>query len=213
MQLATGAVATARQRLELAQASQVRVAELEAERQGHADALSDWTRLGEDLGRNGLQAAEIDAAGPELTAITNDLLHSCLGPRFTVEIQTTRLDSKGKKELEALPIICLNSERGYEGDVRTLSGGERALVGEALQLGLTVLVCGRRGMDQEITLIRDEPTAALEPSDADIYLGSMRMAAAIVHARQVVVISHNPRVAELSDVRLQVAGGAISIEQ
>jgi len=213
VQQATGAVAAAQQRLELAQASQARVTELESELQRHSDALSDWSRLGEDLGRNGLQAMEVDAAGPELTATVNNLLHSCLGPKFTLEIQTTRLDAKGKKELEALPIICVNSETGYEGDVRTLSGGERALVGEALQLALTVLVCTRNGLAQDTTLIRDEPTGALEPEDVEAYIAMMRRASAIVKAKHVLVVSHQPRVAELADVRVRVASGAISIEQ
>jgi len=40
------------------------------------------------FGRDGIQALEIDAAGPELSTLTNDLLTSCFGERFEIRFVT-----------------------------------------------------------------------------------------------------------------------------
>jgi DNA repair exonuclease SbcCD ATPase subunit len=159
VQAVTTAIARAEQRLELARQSALRILELEASRAERSEALSDCQRLAEDLGKKGLQSAEIDAVGPELTADTNDLLHSCLGSTFTVSVETTKKVEQGKREVDALPIVVFNSEDGYEGEVRTYSGGQKALIGEALALALTILSCRRNGITHGLTLCRDEPTA------------------------------------------------------
>jgi exonuclease SbcC len=50
--------------------------------------LVEWRDLAKALGKGGLPDLEIDAAGPSITALTNDLLTSCFGPRFTIELVT-----------------------------------------------------------------------------------------------------------------------------
>jgi len=211
VQAVTTAIARAEQRLELARQSALRVLELESARAERSEALSDCQRLAEDLGKKGLQSAEIDAVGPELTADTNDLLHSCLGSTFTVSVETTKKVEQGKREVDALPIVVFNSEDGYEGEVRTYSGGQKALIGEALSLALTILSCRRAGIDHGLTLIRDEPTASLSPEDARAYVSMMRAASAIVHARHVLCITHNPDVVASSDCRIHVHDGTAEV--
>jgi DNA repair exonuclease SbcCD ATPase subunit len=209
----TTAIARAEQRLEMARQSAARVLELEAAREERAEALADCQRLAEDLGKKGLQSAEIDAVGAELTTDTNDLLHSCLGSTFTVSVQTTRTVDKGKREVDALPIIVFNSEDGYEGEVRTYSGGQKALIGEALALALTIMSCRRNGITHGLTLCRDEPTSALSHDDALAYVAMMRRASAIVNARHVLCITHNPAVADAADARINVSNGSVEVLQ
>jgi len=213
VQAVTTAIARAEQRLDMARESAGRVLELEAARAQRAEAQADCQRLAEDLGKKGLQSAEIDAVGAELTADTNDLLHSCLGSTFTVSVETTRTVDKGKREVDALPIIVFNSDDGYEGEVRTYSGGQKALIGEALALALTILSCRRAGIDHGLTLIRDEPTASLSPEDARAYVSMMRAASAIVHARHVLCITHNDAVSNAADVQVKVANGSVEVIQ
>lgn len=213
VQAVTTAIARAEQRLETARASATRLEELEAKRERWASELADYQRLAEDLGKKGLQSAEIDAVGPELTADTNDLLHSCLGSTFTVSVETTKKVEQGKREVDALPIIVFNSEDGYEGEVRTYSGGQKALIGEALALALTILSCRRNGITHGLTLCRDEPTAALSPDDALAYVAMMRRASAIVNARHVLCITHNDAVSNAADVQVKVANGSVEVVQ
>jgi exonuclease SbcC len=172
--------------------------------------LSDWSRLAEDLGKKGLQAAEIDAVGPELTALVNDLLHECHGPRFTVRIDTQRLSSDGKKSIEGCDVTVIDTERGREAEGSTFSGGEKVILGEAIALALSSLACRRSGL-QGVTLVRDESGAALDPENAEVYVRMLRRAANQVGASRVLFVSHSPAVVELADARIVIADGRVEV--
>lgn len=205
------AVVVAEQRLEAARAAAARLAELDAERATTECDLADWTRVAADLGRDGLQAMEIDAAGPELSAMINDLLHSCVSSRWTVTIDTTRMSSDGKRVLEGLEVRVLDTERGREAPVETFSGGERVLIGEAVSLALSMLASRRAGL-QGVTLVRDESGAALDPANARAYVAMLRRAADLVGASRVLLVSHSPEVVEMCDARIVVAHGTVEVQ-
>ncbi len=185
-----------------------RIAALEEERRAAEQDLADWTRLAEDLGRDGLQALEIDCAGPELTELVNDLLRSCVGPRWTVSIEATRLSADGKRELEGCEVRVLDTVKGREAGAETFSAGERVLLGEAVSLALSMIACRRAGVDGP-TLIRDESGAALDPENARAYVAMLRRAAEIVGASKVLFVSHSPEVQELADARIAIRDGRI----
>jgi len=174
------------------------------------EQLGDWTRLAEDLGKDGIQALEIDAAGPELTALINDLLHTCIGTRWTVTVETQRLSGDGKKMLEGCEVRVLDTERGRDAAAETLSGGERVLVGEAISLALSMLSCRRAGVTGA-TLVRDETGAALDPANGRAYLAMLRRAAEIVGASKVLFVAHDAALQELADARIVVAGGTVQV--
>lgn len=165
--------------------------------------LSDWTRLKDDLGKNGIQAAEIDSALDELNVLVNDLLHECHSSRWTVRIDTQRLSGDGKRMIETLDVVILDTETGREGKAETFSGGERAILGEALALALTMVACKRAGLERP-TLVRDESGAALDPANARAYIAMLRRAAKYVEASCVLVVSHQPDIAELCDAKIEV---------
>jgi len=199
--------ARAEQRLEQAQAGAARLAELEPERTRAEAELADWNRLSADLGKDGLQALEIDAAGPELTALVNDLLHSCHGPRFTVRVDTQRLASDGKRMLEGCDVVVLDTRNGREASGETFSGGERVVIGEALSLALSMLAIRRQGVERP-TIVRDESGAALDPENARVYVAMLRRAAELVGADKVLFVSHSAEVQELADARIDIGGAS-----
>ena len=168
----------------------------------------DWYRVGQDLGRDGIQAMEIDAAGPELTATANELLHACVGARFTVEIRTQRASSDGKREIEGCDIMVLDTVGGREAAIETYSGGECVIVGEAIALALTVLACRRSGVERP-TLIRDETGAALDAGRGRAYIEMLRRAADMVDADRVLFVSHSPELDALADARVHIVGGVL----
>lgn len=173
-----------------------------------AARLADTTKLADDLGRDGLQAMELDAAGPELSALATDLLHEAFGPRWTVSFETLRSSADGKREIETLEVRVLDTHTGYEGPVEALSGGERAIVGEAVSLALTVLACRGAGLEAP-TLVRDESGAALDAEKSEAYVRMLRAAAALVGASRVLFVSHDPRAAEMADSRIEIVDGVI----
>jgi exonuclease SbcC len=198
---------------EIAQAEQ-RAVRLKAARDELAvvdSDLSDWTRLAHDLGRDGLQAVEIDAAGPVITELSNDLLHQAFGNRFTISFETTRPSSDGKREIEDFRISVLDTLNGREADAKTFSGGEKVILSEAIALALTMLACQRSGVERP-TIIRDESGAALDGENGQRYVAMLRRAAKIVGADKVLFISHDPATWDLADARIVVADGRITVE-
>lgn len=202
----TSAATLAEHSLDAARKAQTRRDELTAQKVAHEERVSDWTRIAADLGRDGLQAYEIDAAVPELTTLVNDLLHECVSTRWTVSIETARMDASGKKTIEGLDVRVLDTEKGRDGRVETFSGGERVLIGEAVSLGLTMLACRRSG-ETSPTLIRDESGAALDAEKSRAYVSMLRRAARLVGAHRVLLVSHSAEVIESCDSRVTIADG------
>lgn len=203
----SAALGVAESTLQAAVAVAERLAKLEAERIADELEVADYTRLSFELGRDGLQALEIDAAGPELTELVNDLLHTCFGNRFTVAIETTRPAKSGKKEIEVFDGIVFDSEEG-EKTFDQLSGGQKVIIGEAFSLALTMVACRRAGI-QNPMLIRDETGAALDGDAGPAYVSMLRRASEIVGASKVIFVSHNPELHALADSRLKVEKGIV----
>jgi exonuclease SbcC len=153
---------------------------------------------------------EIDAAGPELTELVNDLLRTCVGARWTVTVETQRLSADGKRMLEGCEVRVLDSERGRDAPAETLSGGERVIISEAISLALSMLACRRSGVVRPV-LVRDESGAALDVVAARGYVSMLRRAAEFVGADRVLLVSHSPDVWDLCDARVEVRDGRIGV--
>lgn len=194
-------------------ASEARQAELVAEKITHESDLSDWTLLAHALGRDGVQALIIDAAGPRVTTLVNDLLHKCHGPRFTLRVDCAPLSSDGKRQVEGCEIMVLDTKpkppnapdfwTDGEREGQTFSGGERGLLNEALSLAFTMLVCQRSGL-QNPTLVRDETGAAFDQENGRAYIAMLRRAAEFTGASRVIFISHDPVLVALADGRIDL---------
>lgn len=209
---AGASLALAERALADALGAEQRQAELRSELAGAETELSDWTRLADDLGKKGLQAAVIDGALPELVTITNDLLHAAFGPRFTIDVRTQAINSTGKKLIETLDVVVIDTEAGREAPAETYSGGERVILSEALALALTTLACREHGI-RSPTLVRDESGAALSATRAPQWIAMLRRAADLIGAGHVLFVSHDPAVWELADASIVVAGGRVTAER
>jgi len=172
--------------------------------------LGDWVTLERAFGRDGIQALEIDAAGPDLSSLTNDLLSSCFGPRFEVAFVTQVLKADGKGQKEVFDVTVHDHERGRVGDVALLSGGEKTIVSEAISLALAIYV-GKHSGRSFRTLFRDEVAGQLDPTNAQLYLSMLRKARVIGGFHQVLLIAQQPEVYEGADVVLWLQGGQIEV--
>lgn len=204
------ALAVKAAQLTAAHASIQRITALNAERAGQDEELSDWVRLANDLGKDGVQGLLIDAAGPEITEITNQLLHEAFGPRFTVRFDTVRRSSNGKKDLEAFDVGVIDTVEGRDANGETYSGGERVILNEAISLALTTLGCRRSGMSG-VTLVRDESGAALDGDRARAYVTMLRRAAELIGAHQVLLVSHARDVQDLCDARIEIGDRKVAV--
>ena len=180
--------------------------EVREERDAAIAGLDDWRHLQQALGRNGVQALEIDAAGPEVSDLTNELLHSCYGSRFSVALETAALKADGKGTKEVFDLRVLDTERGTDGSVDQLSGGEKVLVGEALSLAIAIYNT-RRSSIPMLDLFRDECAGALSASNSVRYIEMLRRAIRLGGFHRCYFVAHQPQLWDLADARILVADG------
>lgn len=211
-QAAERAVATLETRLSAARAAEDEARGLRAEFERLVDLVSDLNLLVMTFGRDGIQALEVDAAVPELTAIVNDLLHSCFSTRWTVRLDTTKpVKGDPSKVSEGFIVRVTDGRTGIERDAKSNSGGAKVPISDAISFALTVIACGRSGVDRP-TLVRDESGASLDQENGKAYMAMLRRAAERVGAEHVLLVSHNRDLHALADSRLRVGGGTVTIE-
>jgi exonuclease SbcC len=181
-----------------------RVVQLETE-------VGDWKVLERALGPEGVQALEIDAAGPEVAALTNDLLSTFPGRRFSITLETLREKKSAAGEfIEVFDVKVYDG--GHERPIEALSGGERVVVGEALGLAIAIFNARKSGI-QWRTLFRDETAGALDPENAQAYVEMLRRALELGGFEQVLFVSHSFDVWQRADARLHVQDGRIVPER
>lgn len=198
----TTAAALADKNLADARERETRVAKLRAEREATQVEMADWQMLGADL--KSVQGLEVDAAGPELSTLANDVLHSGYGGRFSMRIDTTKETGKGAQR-EVFEISVLDREQANERESGTLSGGEGVIVADPIAFALAVRACRAAGIDRP-TLVRDESGASLDPDATMAWIGMLRRAIELAGAQRVIYTSHNPEAVAMADAVIHVEG-------
>jgi exonuclease SbcC len=180
---------------------------LEARRDSLARRRAGFRAIETALGERGVQALEIDAAGPTVSALTNELISACYGPRFRVTLRTIQEAEAGRKARETFDLRVLDGARaGGARDLADLSGGEQVLIDEAVKLGIALFNAKRTG-SQVATLWRDECDGKLDPENASRYPSMLRRALELGGFRNVFYVSHRPDVAAQADATINVADG------
>jgi exonuclease SbcC len=170
-------------------------------------AWLDWTWLAKALGRDGLPVLEIDAAGPTVSRLTNQLLEASFGSRFTVDLVTQEATASGKGMKEAFELKVADGARGGDArDLSDLSGGEQVIVEEALKNALAIF-SNSRSQTPVRTAWRDETTGALDGENASRYLSMLRKVREIGGFHHILFVSHNRDAARLADAQIVVHDG------
>ena len=164
------------------------------------------------LGRDGVQALEIDAAGPEVSDLVNGLMTACYGPRFAVELRTVQEAGAGRKQKEVFDVVVHDGRTGTSRLVGDLSGGERVLVGEALKLALAIFASRRAGVRLD-TLWRDEVDGALDADTAARYPAMLRAALDLGGFSRCYYVTHREDVATQADAWLVCGGGTVEVRR
>lgn len=149
----------------------------------------------------------------EVGAVIYSLQHrtSCVSTRWTAIWETTKLDAKGKKQIEECRIRVLDTESGGDRDGSLYSGGERAMLDLGCSLALTMYACKKLGIERP-TLVRDETDAGMTEENSHAMIPMLRRAAEFIGADKVLVISHRPQTIEQADSRILVADGRVEVQ-
>lgn len=146
-------------------------AELEAANAEKIKALEGYSFLARATAKDGLQALEIDAAGPSVSQITNELLGSAFDTDFRIDVVTLRETADGKSTKEVFDFDVHRGDAVQE--LGTLSGGEGIWIEAGLQMATGKFRDDRVGFNVE-TAFYDETDGPLDPDNAFRYLKLLR---------------------------------------
>jgi DNA repair protein SbcC/Rad50 len=203
--------AQAEQRLRQIEDAQQRAQALEAQLREARGERDDYDYLARAFGPDEIQLCEIQAAGPAVSAVVNDLLEGCFDNKFEVRFRTQRPRADGKGMVDDFDIEVRNKTLDRICLVDELSGGQFVLVNEAVNLGIAIYNMRQAEGVRYETLFRDETVGALDAKNAKEYVRMLRRAMDIGGFHQVIFICHAPQVWEMADHILWVADGRITL--
>lgn len=171
--------ATARQREERAKALREQLVAVEAKLGAAGKAagrveteLAAWTLLAKCLSNDGVIALDIDDAGPTFSALANELLLACYGPRFTLQVITQTANGKGELR-EDFDIVVHDGWRDESKSLKLVSGGERVWINECLTRAIALYLSGNTGRKIG-TLFSDEADGPLDPERKRMFMNMKR---------------------------------------
>jgi DNA repair protein SbcC/Rad50 len=198
-----------KQRQEQVGAAHARLAQVEEELAKANTELEDFKYLAKVFGPDEIQLCEIQAAGPEVSALVNALLEGCFDNKFEVHFRTQRPKADGRGFVDDFDVEVRNKNLDRTCLVDELSGGQFVLVNEAVNLGIAIYNMQQGEGIRYETLFRDETVGALDSINAKEYVRMLRRAMDLGGFHQVVFICHTPLVWELADRILSVGGGCV----
>ncbi len=173
--------------LEAAEKAEAQIAEIAGQLDTALAAHGRWALLARACGKDGIQALELDAAGPNVSAIANQLLADTFGSQFQIAFETTRMSADGKKQLESFEIKVFSD--GTEQTIENLSGGQRVWIEAAIAQAIAIYLRQKSGLDLRTSFL-DESDGALDSDNAFRYLSMLRSAHALAGIHHTLLITH-----------------------
>ena len=159
--------------------------------------LGNWNLLARCMSNDGLIALAIDDAGPALSALANDLLLACYGPRFTVSIHTLLETGKGEQK-EGFDIVVHDGATGDSKSVGLMSGGERTFVEACLTRAIALYLAMHTGR-RYTTLFTDEADGALDPERKRMFMAMKREVLRLGGYKREFFVSQTPELTAMAD--------------
>jgi exonuclease SbcC len=179
--------------------------EAEKERSSLEREISEWRFLQRACGKDGIQALELDAAGPGVSEIATQILQK-FGKDWYLQLvtQQEKADRSGKKEVFDIVITSADGVKRYD----DLSGGEKVWVEESLRKAVAIFLFQRSGSASRFqTLFQDEVDGALDPERAQAFLETTREAHRLTGAHHTILVSQRPDFHEQIDQRIILSPG------
>ncbi len=164
------------QRREQAEGARTRLAHAEEELAKARTEFEDYSYLAKVFGPDEIQLCEIQAAGPEVSALVNALLGGCFDNKFEIRFRTQRPKADGRGMVDDFDIEVRNKNLDRICLVDELSGGQFVLVNEAVNLGIAIYNMRQGEGIRYETLFRDETVGALDSTNAKEYIRMLRRA-------------------------------------
>ena len=164
--------------------------------------LGAWVLLAKCLSNDGVIALSIDDAGPTLAALANDLLLTCYGARFTVELVTQSATAKGELR-EDFDITVHDGLRDESKSLKLVSGGERVWINECLTRAIALYLAGSTGR-QFGTLFSDEADGPLDPEHKRMFMEMKREVLRLGGYQREFFVSQTPELNAMADALIDL---------
>lgn len=168
-----------------------------------SDEIAKFKLIEKGIGSDGLIALSIDDAGPEISAICNDLMKECFGGRFSVRIDTQTHTKEGNAR-ETFQVVVFDNHRGEEKLLKFVSGGEEVWIEASLIRAMALYKNQCSGQNYQ-TLFSDEADGALDPSNKRNFLAMKRYVLNRGGYEREYFITHTPELLEIADHIVDVA--------
>ncbi len=181
-----------------------------ASRIAHVETeLGNWNLFARCMSNDGLIALAIDDAGPAMSALANDLLLACYGPRFTVSIRTLVATGKGEQK-EGFDILVHDGESGESKSVGLMSGGERVWINECLVRAVALYLAQHTGRRYG-ALFSDEADGPLDPERKRMFMAMKREVLRLGGYRQEFFVSQTPELTAMADAVIDLEAMGLSV--
>ena len=219
-EIADANIAIGRAREALSKRAQIeaRLAEQSRDAATTEREFAEWRFLVDAFGKDGIQALEIDAAAPELSLYSNDLLHEAFGGAYSLELKTQRETDDGvTREDLLINITDVNqaNERLAVRDLSEWSGGQRAFLWHAFASSLSLYLAARTPAKIPPTIVRDETAAGVAVASASAYATMLRNAGRAIggEGTKTLLVTHSRELAEQADVILHLEHGQLHVRR
>jgi|GEM_PF-4951328 len=169
--------------------------------------MSEYEAIARIYGKNGFQPLIIDAAAPELEALTRQFLTSICQKNFDISFMTQRETNKGKTMRETLDIIITDLTTGDKRDIANFSGGEKVLLSQAIRMAMSVFQAQKSRKPWQ-TFFLDESLGELDEVNAEKFLRAV--ADLTTWFRRILYISHTPNLTLQAQKQVKVENGILS---
>lgn len=174
--------------------------------------ISEWALLELALGNDGLIALEIDDAGPTVSAIANDLLLTCFGPRFSVRIDTQSMKADRRSVKEVFDITVFDAERNEVKSIKQMSGGEKTWIEDAITKAIC-LYNKQRSNKTFLTIFTDEKDGALDMEKKKDFFAMKKRVLEIGGYEKEFCITQTPELQGLADGRIFLSEKQVLYEE
>lgn len=168
--------------------------------------INVYNFLSKALGRNGVQALELDAVAPTIAARANSLIERTFGSRYEIDFQTTKTNLDGS-QAETFEISIIDHEEQEESlksqSISTLSGGQERWFLKALFDAFGIIREENTGL-KYLTVFQDEADGALSPEKKYLYLKMMEAAHSEAERHHTVYITHDSTIQQVIAQRIDI---------
>lgn len=164
---------------------------------------SDLRLLEQAFGSQGILALRIDASGPTIAGIANQLLQSTFGARFALRIVTQRSKVDGSLA-EDCDVLVSDSQTDEVASLRNKSGGEKVWLDDALARAIAVFLREEKGQ-VFATFLSDEADGALDQDRKRSFTGMKRESLRLSGMVREIFISHDPDARNEADVVIDIS--------